>query len=192
MSDPISLLSSKSHINIEIKAKIADSEKIRNILKSRKAEFKGIDKQTDTYFKVNHGRLKLREGNIENHLIYYERENQSGPKQSDVFLYKTEPGSLIKNILSKSLDVLVTVEKEREIYFINNVKFHIDSVKHLGSFVEIEAIGNPEIDKKVELVKQCKFYMNLFDVRKENLIEVSYSDMLMKNGDNVKSNSQKR
>ena len=179
MSDPISLLSSDSHIIIEIKAKISDPEKIRGILKSEKADFKGVDKQTDTYFNVKQGRLKLREGNIENHLIYYERENQAGPKQSDVLLYKTEPGSVIKDILSKSLGVLVTVEKEREIYFINNVKFHIDSVINLGSFIEIEAIGNSKIDNKEELLKQCKFYMKLFGIKEENLIKNSYSDMLL-------------
>ncbi len=179
MSDPISLLSSESHIIIEIKAKISDPERIRSILKSEKADFKGVDKQIDTYFNVRHGRLKLREGNIENHLIYYERENHAGPKQSNVLLYKTEPGSVIKDILSKSIGVRVIVEKEREIYFINNVKFHIDSVKNLGSFVEIEAIGNPEIDNKEELLKRCKFYMNLFEIREENLIENSYSDMLL-------------
>jgi adenylate cyclase, class 2 len=179
LSDPLSLLSSESHIIIEIKAKISEPEKIRRVLKSQNAEFKGIDKQTDTYFNVKQGRLKLREGNIENHLIYYERENQSGPKQSEVLLYKTEPGLAIKDILSKSLGVLVTVKKEREIYFINNVKFHIDSVNNLGSFAEIEAIGNPGISKREELLKQCKFYMNLFEIREENLIENSYSDMLL-------------
>lgn len=49
------------HLNIEIKAKSNNHEKIRNIMKERLAEFKGIDHQIDTYFKVNSGRLKLRE-----------------------------------------------------------------------------------------------------------------------------------
>ena len=57
--------------NIEIKARSANHEKIRDFLKSHGADFKGIDNQIDTYFKVNKGRLKLREGTIENHLIYY-------------------------------------------------------------------------------------------------------------------------
>jgi adenylate cyclase class IV len=34
------------------------------------------------------------------------------------------------------------VDKKREIYFINNVKFHIDTVDGAGSFIEIEAIDN--------------------------------------------------
>ena len=32
------------------------------------------------------------------------------------------------------------MDKKREIYFIHNVKFHIDNVKNLGTFIEIEAI----------------------------------------------------
>lgn len=76
-----------NHISIEIKAKCDKPEKVREILKSKKADFRGIDHQVDTYFMVNHGRLKLREGKIENHLIYYDREDIEGPKQSNVSLF---------------------------------------------------------------------------------------------------------
>jgi hypothetical protein len=62
-----------SHINIEIKARCNNPDKIRTILKSKAAKFKGIDHQIDTYFKVNSGRLKLREGNIENFLIFFQK-----------------------------------------------------------------------------------------------------------------------
>ena len=59
------------HTNIEIKAHCKDPEKIKNILTERDADFKGLDYQTDTYYKVPKGRLKLRRGNIENSLIFY-------------------------------------------------------------------------------------------------------------------------
>ena len=42
---------------------------IRQILINKKADYKGLDHQIDTYFNVNIGRLKLREGSIENNLI---------------------------------------------------------------------------------------------------------------------------
>ena len=80
-------------INIEIKAKSNNQDMIREILKSKNSDFKGIDHQIDTYFKVNFGRLKLREGQIENYLIYYDRENKEGPKQSNVTLFKSDPES---------------------------------------------------------------------------------------------------
>jgi ATP-dependent protease HslVU (ClpYQ) ATPase subunit len=39
-------------VNIEIKARCHDQDRIREILKSRNALFQGTDHQTDTYFKV--------------------------------------------------------------------------------------------------------------------------------------------
>ena len=81
-------------------------------------------------------------------------------------------------MLVRALGVLVTVDKEREIYFIGNVKFHLDKVEGLGEFIEIEAIGDENTDKN-DLMKQCKFYLNLFNIANEDLIPVSYSDMLI-------------
>ncbi len=164
---------------IEIKARCTQHEFIRNKLLELKADFKGMDHQIDTYFNVPNGRLKLREGNIENNLIHYHRKNQKGPKHSIVSLYQNKPGSILKKILSDSLGILTVVDKKREIFFIGNVKFHIDIVKGLGSFVEIEAIdrdGNIGIQK---LDEQCKYYMELLSIEEENLIDCSYSDLLI-------------
>ena len=169
-----------SHTNIEIKARCSNRETIRNKLKSLGADFKGIDNQKDTYFKVNQGRLKLREGNIENHLIYYHRKNISSPKQSDVILFETKPNSSIKEILKQSLGIMVEVRKQREIYFIKNVKFHLDAVDSLGTFVEIEAIDSENKIGKEKLMEQCKNYINLLEILEEDFISVSYSDMLLK------------
>jgi predicted adenylyl cyclase CyaB len=170
-----------THINIEIKARCNNPEEIREILKSQNADYKGLDSQIDTYFKVSNGRLKLREGNIENDLIYYERENEKGPKQSNIILYKTAQNSQIKEILEKSLGTLAVVDKQREIYFIDNVKFHIDNVRNLGSFVEIEAIDRDGTIGIEKLTEQCNYYMNLFKIEKNDLIDISYSDMMLMN-----------
>jgi len=168
------------HINIEIKAKSMNQDYVREILKSKNADFKGIDHQIDTYFNVPFGRLKLREGNIENSLIQYDRENKDGPKQSNVILYKSTPNSSLKEVLTKSLGILVAVDKQREIYFIDNVKFHIDVVKDLGTFVEIEAIDkNPSIGRD-KLLEQCNYYLSIFKISNQDLISVSYSDLLLK------------
>lgn len=168
-----------SHINIEIKARTSNPDQIRNILKSLNADFKGIDHQIDTYFKITSGRLKLREGNIENCLIYYQRPNQAGPKQSDVTLFPTEPGSPIKALLTQALGVLAIVDKQREIYFIDNVKFHIDQVLGLGSFVEIEAIATDDKLTRDQLLDQCGHYQKLLNIQESDLLEESYSDMVL-------------
>ena len=159
----------------------ADQDGIRKILRSLNADFKGTDHQTDTYFKVNHGRLKLREGNIENNLIWYERENIKGPKQANIILYRTDPGSTLKDLLIKSCGILVIVDKKREIYFINNVKFHIDTVDGAGSFIEIEAIDNDGSSGREKLLEQCNYYMGLFSIPESDLITCSYSDIILQN-----------
>ncbi len=168
-----------AHINIEIKAKSENQDKIREILKSRNADFKGIDHQIDTYFKVNNGRLKMREWNIENNLIYYKRENKPGPKQSDIILFDSDPKSSLKDILINSLGILVIVDKKREIYFIDNIKFHIDIVENLGTFVEIEAIDSKGNIWKDKLLEQAQFFLDLFKISEKDLISVSYSDLLL-------------
>lgn len=174
-----------SHINIEIKARCENQDKIRKILKSRNADFKGIDHQIDTYFKTNNGRLKIREGNIENYLIFYERENISGPKQSKVNLFTSDPNSSLKDILIQSWGILVVVDKHREIYFIDNIKFHVDTVTDLGNFIEIEAIDKDGIIGKEKLLAQCQEYLDLFGVQEINLITGSYSDLLLDSQNNL-------
>ncbi|MDP3640276.1 MAG: class IV adenylate cyclase [Nanoarchaeota archaeon] len=169
-----------SHLNIEIKARSNSQSEIRAILDARNADFKGLDHQIDTYFNVPFGRLKLREGNIENHLIHYDREDKDGPKQSSVTLYKSNPRSSLKEILAKALGILVVVDKQREIYFIDNVKFHLDVVKDLGTFIEIEAIDREGDIGRERLLEQCTFYQGLFTISPADLISVSYSDLLLR------------
>ena len=167
-----------SFLNVEIKARCSEPSFIRNYLLSHKAEFKGLDEQTDTYFNVDKGRLKLREGMIENNLIYYERTDQAGPKNSHFNLIKIEDPAGLKNVLDQSIGIKVVVKKKREIYYIKNVKFHIDEVPALGSFVEIEA-GNILADlSQQQLKEQCDFYLKEFRIPETDLVEVSYSDML--------------
>ena len=166
------------HLNVEIKAKCSDQEKVRVVLKSHNADFKGVDHQIDTYFIVPTGRLKLREGNIENSLIFYEREDVKGPKQSRVILHRTEPDSSLKEILTKSLGILTVVDKQREIYFIDNVKFHLDTVQNLGTFMEIEAIDTTGDISKEKLLEQCTHYLALFGTQESDLLNTSYSDQI--------------
>jgi len=102
-------------INVEIKARCADPEQVRAVLRARNARAAGTDHQIDTYFRVPAGRLKLRQGNIENALIAYSRPNQSGPKTSDVALAPVTQGDELRAVLERALGVLVEVDKQREI-----------------------------------------------------------------------------
>ena len=166
-------------INFEFKARATNLKKAEEKLLELNPIFKGEDHQSDTYFNVEKGRLKLREGNIENALIWYDRQNTANAKQSDIILYQHQPSPSLKNILIKVHGIKVVVDKIRKIYFIDNVKFHFDTVEGLGTFIEIEAIdsnGSIGIEK---LKEQCNYYFDFFELHHADYINNSYSDLLM-------------
>ncbi|MDB5252224.1 MAG: adenylate cyclase [Flaviaesturariibacter sp.] len=167
-------------LNYEFKAKTERLAELEEALSKHKPRYVGEDRQTDTYFNVPTGRLKLREGNIENTLIQYHRSDLAGAKQSDVLLFHHEPDANLKAVLTKALGVKVVVAKRRRIFFVDNVKIHFDTVDSLGTFVEVEAIdsdGSIDISK---LKEQCTYYAELFGVKPEDYSAESYSDMLLK------------
>lgn len=126
------------HAIIEFKARCGDHASIREILRSKQARFVGTDHQIDTYFRVPKGRLKLREGNIENSLIFYSRPDEAGPKQSDVTMSLISSNTDLRAVLSKALGVLVAVDKKREIHFVDNVKIYLDEVQGLGRLLKLK------------------------------------------------------
>lgn len=167
------------HLNVEIKARCAHLDEARKVLQELGADYKGTDHQTDTYFVVPNGRLKLRQGNIENALIFYHRENAASPKGSQVNMIQVQEGEALKSLLTEALGVKVEVKKSREIYFIDNVKFHLDQVYPLGTFAEIEAIDKAGTLGADHLLKQCEHYMQLLRIAPGDLLSHSYSDMLL-------------
>ncbi|MEO0731884.1 MAG: class IV adenylate cyclase [Bacteroidota bacterium] len=166
---------------VEIKARTSRTAEQRALLLARQADFRGTDHQIDHYFNVPTGRLKLRSGNIEHSLIHYQRANQAGPKDSAVSLTRLgsqKQADQLAATLNAALGTWVKVDKQREIYFIGNMKFHLDVVVGLGNFLEIEAIGE-RADERESLLAQCEAYMAYLGVRPEELVEVSYSDLLV-------------
>ncbi len=168
---------------IEIKARCADPDLVRARLKELGAREIGTDTQVDTYFNVGEGRLKLRRGEIETNLIYYRRPEQAGPKHSEVQLYRPADAESLQTLLAQALPTDVVVVKKRSIYFVDNVKVHLDNVKSLGSFIEIEAIDQPGKFSLEELRSQCEALMVTLGVDTTQLIKHSYSDMIRKAND---------
>jgi len=166
-------------VNYEFKAKVDDVAALEKKLLQLNPVFKGTDHQTDTYFNAPKGRLKLREGNIENALISYSRQDYFDAKQSDVMLYKHTGDKALKDILLAQLGAKIIVQKKRRIYFIDNVKFHFDDVDQLGSFIEVEAIDMEEKFTTAELKDLCDKYFDFFGLKKDDLVDRSYSDLLL-------------
>jgi adenylate cyclase class 2 len=69
------------------------------------------------------------------------------------------------------------VIKSRKIYWIDNVKFHIDRFPDHQTFVEIEAI-DLEGNLGIELIsRQAEKYKELFSIREYDILKESYIDM---------------
>lgn len=170
-------------INYEFKAKANDIDLLEYKLQQLNPLYKGEDHQIDTYFNVTDGRLKMREGNIENALIYYNRPDTAEAKQSDVLLYSHTNSPALKQILERLHGIKVVIDKVRRIYYLNNVKFHFDSVYGLGTFVEVEAQSAAENADIAALKEQCDYFALFFGIKVTDYIHLSYSDLLLqKNG----------
>ncbi len=169
--------------NFEFKAKVDDLEIYENKLLELQPVFIGLDHQIDTYFNANIGRLKLREGNIENALINYLRDDTANSKESTIILYKHQSDPALKAILRQQLGIKVVVDKMRKIYYIDNVKFHLDEVANLGRYIEVEAIDTNGSIPKENLQNQCEYYLDYFGINKDQLVSMSYSDLILENKD---------
>jgi len=169
-----------SFLNIEIKAHCSDPDRAEKYLSEAGARFAGLDTQEDIYFHVPEGRLKLRRGPIENNLIFYRRNNQEGPKSSQFILHPVQDSSSLQSILCEALGVKVIVKKNRKIFFLEHTKFHIDEVPGLGHFIEIEVsnLHHPHLEE-IQMQQDCRSYMIALGIQEEDLVAVSYSDMLL-------------
>lgn len=135
--------------------------------------------QRDTFFRVVHGKLKLREENGSAVLIYYHRD-ESGPLMlSNYEIVKVADPPRTLRILADALGPIAVVEKVRTLMMRDNVRLHLDQVTRLGDFGEVEAViadgDDPEHSRAA--VDQI---LTALGVAPSDLIDVSYFEMLAK------------
>jgi predicted adenylyl cyclase CyaB len=164
-------------LNFEFKARLTDEPRVREALKRLGARFIGTDRQIDSYFRVPSGRLKVREGRIENALIFYRRSNVRRARQAAVEMMLLPRRNSLRAILTHALGTLAVVDKRREIYFVKNVKIHLDRVRQLGKFVEVEAISRTSDVKKIR--SQARQFQELFGITAKDIVAESYSDLIL-------------
>jgi predicted adenylyl cyclase CyaB len=165
------------HLNFEFKARLKDEQRVRAALKRLDARFIGTDHQLDTYFRVPGGRLKVREGRLENALIFYRRSNVRRARQAAVEMMLLPRRNHLRAILARALGTVAVVDKRREIYFVKNVKIHLDRVRQLGKFVEVEAISRTGDVKKIR--SQARQFQELFGIKAKDIVAESYSDLIL-------------
>jgi len=163
--------------NIELKARLTDIFEAARVCENIGAIFQRDIRQTDTYFNVPSGRLKLRENDPgDTELIFYHRADLPGSKASD---YEIAPGSReLGDVLARALGVRVVVRKVRRLWLWHNVRIHLDTVEHLGTFIEFEAVLRGALDdadghRKVADLRRS------FAIVDFDLLVCSYVDLLV-------------
>jgi adenylate cyclase class 2 len=162
-------------VNFEFKARLRNEVSIRQALKRLRARYVGRDHQIDTYFHVPHGRLKVREGKIENALIFYHRSNSPRARRAAIEMMLLPRRNSVKEVLARALGTGSVVDKRREIYFVGNVKIHLDRVRGLGKFVEVEAISRS--GNLHQARRQALKFQKLFGIPRADIVGKSYSDL---------------
>ncbi len=162
---------------LEFKARYEDLGKARALLSG--AERVGTFRQVDTYFALGNRRLKLRavEGEKEGHLVYYERPDTTGVKESRVRLALLPDSVSVRDILAQVLPIQVEVRKTREIYRFQRVQIHLDTVQGLGRFIEFEKVLEEGSEKEAAR-RQLEELRGYFQIPDEDGMASSYSDLL--------------
>ena len=163
--------------NIEIKAKIRDFDQLKKQVEQISDTPVEIIPQTDTFFHTPQGRLKLRELADHGQLIYYERADASGPKQSNYFISRiNEPAPLIE-VLTFALGVRGVVRKQRWLYWVGKTRIHLDRVEGLGDFLELEVVLDDD-DTPEEGERIAAELMRTLGIEATDLVEGAYMDLL--------------
>ncbi len=176
-------MDSHDHENLEIKARCPFPNATRQAAKLLGAAVAGTLDQTDTYFAVRTGRLKLREThNLEDdgldaELISYDRANDPGVRLSRYDRIPVIEPQRLRQVLSAALGVACVVRKRRELLLWHNVRIHLDQVENLGNFVELEAVIGADIDKSISAQRLEQVILAL-RIRPEDCIATSYSDLI--------------
>jgi adenylate cyclase, class 2 len=172
MSDPL------LRHNLERKAPCADLGAARAALERLGARREGVQAQTDTYFPVRNGRLKLREiAGQEAVLIWYARPDDAAARLSTYHLVRVADPDSLRAALIAALGVRGEVHKRREVYHWHNVRVHLDEVRGLGKFVEFEAVLGAS-DDEATAHGRLRQLGEALGLRPEDEVALSYSDLL--------------
>lgn len=161
-------------LNLELKIKIDSFDSFIEKLKSINAKQDSVFLQKDIYYKVPTGLLKLRIENGTKTLIYYNRNEVSENRWSDFNLLKIEDDNA-EEFLSKLFVVEQIVEKERKLFWFNNTRIHLDEVKELGNFLELETLV---LDGKADAEKRFDEIVQLLNLDLSKQIKKSYKNLI--------------
>ncbi|MFW6107206.1 MAG: class IV adenylate cyclase [bacterium] len=164
--------------NIELKARCPDLAGAEAACRRLGARRAWTRRQTDVYFAASRGRLKLR---IEEPggatLVAYHREDRPAARESRYELTPVDQPQAALAELAARHGLAGRVEKTRTLYQLATVRIHLDAVRGLGTFVELEAaMGEGDAEDAVR--QRVGRLAEELGVEPGHLVGVSYRDLL--------------
>jgi predicted adenylyl cyclase CyaB len=165
--------------NLEFKARLDDASPVLGVVRRLGGDLWGDLRQTDTYFAVSNGRLKLRETpGFSAELIYYDRDESAPDRPSDYDVAHTTDADALKQMLAAALGVLAVVRKRRTLLLLDTTRVHLDNVEGLGSFIEIEVpVRTPEAEPQAR--EQLEALIEALGLDRDAGLRLSYLDLML-------------
>lgn len=168
--------------NIEIKARIEHLQSLALRVAAIADEGPTEIVQDDTFFACRNGRLKLRAfSKDDGQLIFYRRANEEGPKESFYLLSPTSSPDSLREALSQAYGQAGRVQKHRTLFLVGRTRVHLDDVKHLGQFLELEVVLEDDEPSEVG-VAEANELMTRLGVEPSQLVTGAYVDLLARGG----------
>ena len=161
--------------NLELKIKLNSFNQVEKYLKEINATHTATLNQKDVYYKSNSGLLKLRIENGNQSIIKYVRDEKSKNRFSNFEVLYFSSGNAEK-FFGELLKVETVVQKKRILYMYNNTRVHLDRVKNLGYFMELETLV---LFGKNDAKKRFDGIVNLLHLHDYLQIKKSYRDLIL-------------
>lgn len=164
--------------NIEIKAKIENEDKVRYEVELIADSGPEVIMQDDTFFHCKKGRLKVRKFSPEKgELIFYRRADDKGPTQSTYTISPTNEPNSLTAALTNAYGQVGRVQKKRTLFMVDHTRIHLDKVKQLGHFLELEVVLTDGQSPK-QGMKVAHRLLDRLNIQSSQLIECAYIDLL--------------
>jgi predicted adenylyl cyclase CyaB len=164
--------------NIEIKARIASIEEL--LPRVARLADRGPEhiEQDDTFFACANGRLKLRtQPGCAGELIYYRRDDESGPKQSFYLRSAVTTPDILRESLSMAYGEAGRLRKHRVLFHRGRTRIHLDRVAGLGDFLELEVVLADDEDPDAGM-REARDLLARFGIDEEQLVAGAYVDLI--------------
>ncbi len=164
--------------NVEIKARVSDPGRLRQLALTLGDGPGQLINQRDTFYVVPRGRLKLREfGDGTGELIAYERPDLEGPKTSHYIISPAPDPAALHEALAQALGIRGVVTKERTLVLKGRTRIHLDHVAGLGDFMELEVVLQPD-ETESQGMTVAQELMSALEISSADLVYGAYIDQL--------------